>query len=107
MDVATFGMGDNPASAQILDFLPVGLRGQMVGDVQAAKFGYIIIAWHKLIPRMSGFPSCMLEELGEGARQVRGTPFQAFFLPLLLPEGVKGKGTPEFKAKSQSVLGSG
>jgi hypothetical protein len=43
----------------------------------------------------------MLEGLGEGARQVRGTPFQAFFLPL------KGKGTPEFKAKSQSVLGSG
>jgi hypothetical protein len=29
-------MGDDPASAQILDFLPVGLRGQMVGDVQAA-----------------------------------------------------------------------
>jgi hypothetical protein len=49
----------------------------------------------------------MSEGLGEGARQVRGTPFQAFFLPLLLSEGVKGKGTPEFKAKSRSVLGSG
>jgi len=49
----------------------------------------------------------MLEGLGEGAREVRGTPFQAFFLPLLVPEGAKGKGTPEFKAKSQSVLGSG
>ncbi len=49
----------------------------------------------------------MSEGLGEGARQVRGTPFQAFFLPLLVPEGAKGKGTPEFKAKSQSVLGSG
>jgi hypothetical protein len=49
----------------------------------------------------------MSEGLGEGARQVRGTPFQAFFLSLLVPEGVKGKGTPEFKAKSRSVLGSG
>jgi hypothetical protein len=49
----------------------------------------------------------MSEGLGEGAREVRGTPFQAFFLPLLVPEGAKGKGTPEFKAKSQSVLGSG
>jgi hypothetical protein len=49
----------------------------------------------------------MSEGLGEGAREVRGTSFQAFFLPLLVPEGAKGKGTPEFKAKSQSVLGSG
>ena len=49
----------------------------------------------------------MSEGLGQGAREVRGTPFQAFFLPLLLPEGAKGKGTPESKAKSQSVLGSG
>lgn len=49
----------------------------------------------------------MSEGLGEGARQVRGTLFQAFFLALLLPERAKGKGTPEIKAKSQSVLGSG
>ena len=49
----------------------------------------------------------MSEGWGEGAREVRGTLFKAFFRPLLLPEGAKGKGTPEFKAKSQSVLGSG
>ncbi len=49
----------------------------------------------------------MSEGLGEGAREVRGTPFQAFFIPMILSEVVKGKGTPEFKAKSQSVLGSG
>ena len=33
----------------------------------------------------------MLEGLGEGACEVRGTPFQAFFLPLLLSEGGEGK----------------
>jgi hypothetical protein len=48
----------------------------------------------------------MSEGLGEGARQVRGTPFQAFFLPLLLSEGVKGKANPclvAVKAGNSSV----
>ncbi len=35
MDIATLGMGDNPAAAQIFDLLPVGLGGQMMGDVEA------------------------------------------------------------------------
>ena len=50
MDVATFGMGDDPASAQILDFLPVGLRGQVVGDVETAKLGDVVIAGHGIFP---------------------------------------------------------
>jgi hypothetical protein len=39
-------MGDDPATAQILYFLPIGLRGQMVGDVQTAQFGDVVITWH-------------------------------------------------------------
>jgi hypothetical protein len=42
-------MGDDPASAQIFYLLPVGLCGQMVGDVQTAKFGDVVIAWHEKV----------------------------------------------------------
>jgi hypothetical protein len=46
MDATTLGMGDDAAAAQILYFLPIGLRGQVMGDVEAAKFGDIVIAGH-------------------------------------------------------------
>ena len=49
MDIATFGMGDDAAAAQILDFLPIGLGGQVMGDVETAEFGDVVIAGHFLI----------------------------------------------------------
>ena len=49
MDVTSVGMGNDPAAAQIFDFLPVGLGGQVMGDIHAAKFGDVVIAGHKSI----------------------------------------------------------
>ena len=46
IDVAAVGMGDNAAAAQVFDFLPVGLGGKVVCDVEAAKFGDVVIAGH-------------------------------------------------------------
>jgi hypothetical protein len=43
-------MGDDAASAEVLNFLPVGLGGQMVRDVEAAKFGDVVIAGHFIDP---------------------------------------------------------
>jgi hypothetical protein len=50
MNITAFGVSNDSATAQILDFLPVGLRGQMVGDVQTAEFGDVVIAWHIYVP---------------------------------------------------------
>ena len=51
VDVAAIGMGDDPAAAKIFNFLPVGLRGQVMGDVKAAKFSDVVIAWHECVPQ--------------------------------------------------------
>src|SRR3546814_20834259 len=50
VDIAALGMGDDAAAAQAFDFGPVGLRGQMVRDVEAAQFGDVVIAGHNLVP---------------------------------------------------------
>src|SRR3546814_20131405 len=50
VDIAALGMGDDAAAAQAFDFGPVGLRGHMVRDVEAAQFGDVVIAGHKLVP---------------------------------------------------------
>src|SRR3546814_8721267 len=42
VDIAALGMGDDAAAAQAFDFGPVGLRGQMVRDVEAAQFGDVV-----------------------------------------------------------------
>jgi hypothetical protein len=42
-------MGDDAAAAQIFDFLPVGLGGEVVCDVKAAEFGDVVIAGHDKI----------------------------------------------------------
>jgi hypothetical protein len=50
VDVAAFGMGYDAAAAHVLDLLPIGLRGQVVGDVEALEFGDIVIAGHGVSP---------------------------------------------------------
>ena len=40
-------MGDDAAAAQIFDFLPIGLCGQVVGHIKAAEFGDVVIAGHE------------------------------------------------------------
>jgi hypothetical protein len=46
VDIAALGMRDDPATAELFDFGPVGLRGKMVRDVEAAQFGDVVIAGH-------------------------------------------------------------
>ena len=47
-NVRALGMGDDAAAAERLDLGPVGLRGQMVRDVEAAEFGDVVIAGNGL-----------------------------------------------------------
>ncbi|SBV32890.1 protein of unknown function [uncultured Sphingopyxis sp.] len=51
-DMAALGMGDDAAAAERLDFGPIGLRGKMVRDVEAAQFGDVVIAGHVSLPEV-------------------------------------------------------
>src|SRR3546814_12893497 len=51
-DIGALGMGDDPAAAECLDFRPIGLRGQMMRDVEAAQFGDVVIAGHEFAPEL-------------------------------------------------------
>ena len=49
-DVAAFGMRNDAAAAEPFDFGPIGLRGKMVRNVEAAQFGDVVIARHGKTP---------------------------------------------------------
>src|SRR3546814_20265259 len=53
-DIGALGMGDDPAAAECLDFRPIGLRGQMMRDVEAAQFGDVVIAGHEFATELEG-----------------------------------------------------
>ena len=46
MDITAFGMSDDPAAAKVFYFLPIGLGGKVMRDIEAAKFCDVVIARH-------------------------------------------------------------